>query len=130
MEVTYTFVPARWGYEETTARGIVPPQPDELVDQLDENGEIVTGPDGPVRVPKEGWQPVFSEMELPTVIVVDAQGGNVAKLLFQPFEFGRFLATFVPHLDAEGRQVLYSALRETSDLEVPKVETSGLRLVK
>lgn len=127
METVHSTATLSWGHEITRGNKFVPPTDDELIEVVDENGEVT-------RVPKEGWQPRFETINLDTVVIADTttvQAGApvIFKFSFDKAKLAEFLTTYVEHLDAEGRQTLREALGNSSDIVIPEGNFGQLKLI-
>lgn len=126
MEHVHTSSSFRFVHEITEGVRLKPPTDDELT--------TVTDPDTgeEVQVPNEKWEREFENVELDTLVFVDLSGGadvSVYKFAFDKGNLAAFINDLLPHLDADGRQVVRDGLNETSDIIVPKIEAGKLKLV-
>ena len=135
METIHSTSRFSWGYELTPGFRTVPPTPDELQPVLDPEGNpVLDGEGNPIQVPKETWQPQTEQIELDTVVVVEATdnaNATVFKISFDKEGLGRFVAHYIEHLDADGRNLVREALGNTSDIVIPQPSLSkgALKLV-
>lgn len=132
METTYQTSNFSWDHAFTPGRRIVPPNPDDMVPVLQEDGSPLVNPDDnePVLRPKDDWQPTFEDIALDTIVLYEAlpqtQSVNIFKFATDKESLARILAFYVQFLDAEGRQEVYSTLKETSDIVIPTVDMDAV----
>lgn len=131
MEVIYHILPQQWAFEKTTGQQVTQPTEADLIPAINpETNEPATDPETgePLLRLRLDFEQVTQEVELDTVIVVDRGGESVFKIVLGN-TLPSFLAHYVQFLDTDGRQLLRSALQETSGIVPVTFEAPNLQVL-